>query len=112
MPDSFDLASLKRFSSEVSTFTDGGLRYIHLPALRLPDGCAPSSCDALLCMDARDGYPTRLFFASRIETKVRELNWNLAPVVAGAVWQAYSWTGVQSTQPVAVLMGHVQAFMP
>lgn len=112
MPDLFDLTQLKRFSSGVSVFADAGLRYIHLPELALPAQCDPPSSDALLCMDARDGYPTRLLLASKIETPARPLNWHMSPTVAGRVWQAFSWKGVPSTDPVSVLIGHLKAFTP
>jgi hypothetical protein len=106
-----NIGALKTFSSEASTFTEAGLRYIHLPKFGLPSGCTPSEVDALLCMDARDGYPTRLFFSERIATAVRTLNWHMTVTVAGTLWHAFSWTGVPSSDPVEVLLGHLNAFV-
>ena len=108
----FDLNNLKRFSSTASSFMDAGLRYIHLPGLSLPENCTPGSCDALLCMDQRDGYPTRLFLSSKVQASAPPLNWHMTPTVAGRVWQAFSWKGVPSTDPVSVLIGHLKAFTP
>jgi hypothetical protein len=111
MPDWFDLTDLQRFSSGASTLSDAGLRYIHLPDLRLPPTCSPPKADALLCMDARDGYPTRLFFSRPIATPARGLNWHMTPTVAGVVWHAFSWNNVPSTAPIQVLLGHLAAFV-
>lgn len=111
MPE-VDLAAIKRFASEASTFMEAGLRYVHLPQLRLPESCDPGVDDALLCMDTRDGYPTRLFFSKKIATPVRGLNWHMTPTVAGITWQAFSWNGVPSGDPVSVLLGHLRAFTP
>ena len=104
-----DLADMKRFSPEASTFTDGGLRYIDMPKLRLPDTCTPQVVNALLCMDQREGYPTRLFFSAPIHTPTRAITWQTVSV-AGTTWYAYSWNNVPSTTPVAVLIGHLHAF--
>ena len=104
-----DLTEVKRFSSDASSFTESGLRYVHLPGLALPRGCTPLKADALLCVDGRDGYPTRLFFAERIATTARSLNWHMTVTVAGTLWHAFSWTGVPSGEPVAVLLGHLNA---
>jgi hypothetical protein len=106
-----NLGALKRFSSDASTFTEAGLRYIHLPKLGLPTGCTPSEADGLLCMDARDGYPTRLFFSERIATTARTLNWHMTVTVAGTVWHAFSWNGIPSSESLEVLLGHLNAFV-
>jgi hypothetical protein len=112
MPELFELVDVKRFSPGASTFADAGLRYIHLPDLSLPANCTLVKDHALLCMDQRDGYPTRLFFAHQVGTSVRALNWNMTPTVAGVVWQAFSWKDVPSTTPIEVLLGHLVAFIP
>jgi hypothetical protein len=62
-------------------------------------------------MDARDGYPTRLFFSERIGTTARTLNWHMTVTVAGTVWHAFSWNGIPSSDPVEVLLGHLNAFV-
>ena len=111
MPDLFDLSDLKRFSAGASTLTDAGLRYVYLPQLSLPAVCSPAKADALLCMDTRDGYPTRLFFSQPIGSPARSLNWHMTPTVAGVVWHAFSWKDVPSTTPIQVLLGHLAAFV-
>lgn len=111
MPD-LDLTHIKRFSPEATSFMEAGLRYIHLPKLKLPEECTPDVDDALMCIDQREGYPTRLFFSKPITTKARPLNWHMTVTVAGTVWHAFSWNYVQSTTPVEILVGHLRAFLP
>lgn len=110
MAELFDLTDLQRFSPGASAFIEGGLRYIFLPGLRLPPNCTPQVCDALLCMDPRDGYPTRLFFAECIQCPKGTPGWTVTPVVGGRAWKAYSWNHVQPAEPIAVLNGHLLAF--
>jgi hypothetical protein len=53
---------LKRYCGKVSALPEGGITFFYLEGLRLPAGCDPAVCDALLCPVARDGYPSRLYF--------------------------------------------------
>lgn len=113
MPDPLDLTGLDAISSGISAFVDAGCRYVHLPALRFPMDCAPSSAAALICMDTRDGYPTRLYVSERVVTPSRALNWNSTVAIAGKTWHSYSWNYVPSSpRPVEVLIGHLAAFLP
>jgi hypothetical protein len=112
MPEPLDLTGLETVSSGITTFTEGGQRYVHLPLLRLPDGCNPAATAALICMDTRDGYPTRLFFAQPIASRT-SLNWRPTTAIAGKQWYSFSWNNVpSSTRPVEVLIGHLTAFVP
>jgi len=113
MPEPLDLAGMDAISTGVSTFTDAGHRYVHVPTLRLPIGCTPELAAALICMDARDNYPTRLFLSEKVATSARPLNWNMSVAIAGQTWHAYSWNYVSSSpRPVEVLIGHLVAFLP
>jgi hypothetical protein len=113
MPESFDLSGLDAISTDINAFTDAGQRYIHVPTLRLPVGCTPTGVAALICMDTRDGYPTRLFLSEKVTTTARELNWNTTAAIAGKTWHSFSWNYVPSSpRPVEVLIGHVAAFLP
>jgi hypothetical protein len=113
MPEPFDLVGLETISTGVSTFADAGQRYVHVPKLRLPNGCAPQETAALICMDPRDNYPTRLFLLSQISTTARALNWNMSVAIAGQTWHSFSWKDVpSSSRPVEVLIGHLAAFIP
>jgi len=113
MAETLDLAGLEAVSSGISTFVDAGQHYVHVPSLRLPNGCTPSVAAALICMDTRDGYPTRLFLSAKIGTSSRALNWNTTVAIAGKTWHSFSWNYVpSSTRPVEVLIGHLTAFLP
>ena len=50
---------------------EGGITFISLEGLRLPQGCDPPACDALLCPAPRDGYPSRLFLSVKVKSPYR-----------------------------------------
>jgi hypothetical protein len=113
MPEPLDLVGFDAISSGISTFADAGQRYVYVPALRLPSGCTPAVAAALICMDPRDNYPTRLFLSEKVSTTARQLNWNTSVAIAGQTWHSFSWNYVpSSTRPVEVLIGHLAAFLP
>jgi hypothetical protein len=91
-------------------YSEFGLDYILLPALRLPQGCIPGIVDALLSLSPRDSYPTRLFFAQQIQSK-NPLNWNGQSVpILQRTWFAYSWNYVTNDgRPLEVLANHLKA---
>jgi len=91
--------------------SEGGLRYLHIQGLRLPPGSTPPITDGLLCLDPRDGYPTRLFLADQINAPGKNLNWNGSTHVLGRNWVAISWSNVSNTQPaLQILLAHLDAF--
>jgi len=57
---------LKPYCTKLSMFTEGGVPFFSLEGLRLPAGCEPQVCDALLCPVTRDNYPSRLQKAEKI----------------------------------------------
>jgi hypothetical protein len=70
---------------------EGGLTYFLIPDVALPPGCAPSSCDALLCPLQRDGYISRLFFSEQIQSP-QPRNWNANGIrILERNWHAFSW---------------------
>lgn len=82
---------LKRLFPGVKYCEEGGCDYFLLPRLVLPEGCAPSLVDALLCPTPRDGYSSRLFFAEKIQARGNP-NWNgTAFRILERNWQVYSW---------------------
>lgn len=95
--------------------TDGGLRYVYLPQLALPVGATPQRMDCLLCLDQRDGYPTRLFFAAQVTPnpttpRSAALNWNGNTRILERNWVAFSWKDVRAAQhPVSILTAHLDA---
>lgn len=89
-PDQIE--ELKALADGVSAGEEGGFAYLLLPSLQLPTGCSPEKIDALLCPMPRDGYPSRLFFASQI-TSSEQRNWNATGVrILKRNWYAFSWT--------------------
>ncbi len=67
------------------------MSYFLLPNLSLPDGRVPSVVNGLLCPSQRDGYPSRLYFSSRIEGG-KATNWNASDVrILERNWFAFSW---------------------
>lgn len=92
----------------VSRSAEGGFPYFLIPQLRLPDGCVPEQVDALLCPTNKDGYASRLFFASQIKCD-KALNWNANSVrILERNWHAYSWRtreGQRLAQMVAMHLG-------
>jgi hypothetical protein len=85
------LEELKRYCSKVSTLTEGGVTFLYLEGLRLPEGCHPQVCCGLLCPVARDGYPSRLYFSEQIMSPFAR-NWNVSNARIGERnWFAFSW---------------------
>jgi hypothetical protein len=102
---------LKSYCSGLRQLIEGGVTYFLLEALRLPVGCTPASCDALLCPTARDGYPSRLFLAEKV-TSAYTRNWNVSNARIGERnWVAFSWK-VALTDPTLaqVLVEHLKGF--
>jgi hypothetical protein len=50
---------LKRYCEKLSLLPEAGVPFLLMEGLRLPAGCQPAVCDALLCPSAKDGYKTR-----------------------------------------------------
>jgi hypothetical protein len=84
------VSELKLLCGSVDAFEDGGVTYLVLGGLALPPGCTPPSTDALLCSTPRDGYPSRLFFADRVQSP-HERNWNFNGRIGERNWHAFSW---------------------
>src|SRR5438445_1269209 len=104
------LAELKNLCPEVSEVKEVGCTYLLLPGLNLPDGCSPTRTDALLCPSARDGYPSRLFFAERVKpNSTPEPNWNANGVrIADRNWHAYSWRTNPNLRLAQMVAAHLR----
>ena len=85
-----EVAELKVMCDEAATASEGGTSFILLRNLQLPDGCKPDTVDALLCPTLHSGYPSRLFFAERIQSPAAR-NWNFNGRILGRNWHAFSW---------------------
>jgi hypothetical protein len=106
-PDQVD--ELKLLYGEIAQAEEGGLVYLLIKTLVLPPGCTPATSDALLCPMPRDGYDSRLYFASQIQSPTPR-NWNGQVRILDRNWFAYSWklnaAGLRLAQMVQM---HVQA---
>jgi len=88
---------------------EGGIKYYLLPQLDLPEGCTPGKVDALLCPVGRDGYPSRLYFAVKIECGVPH-NWNGSVQILDRTWVAISWKTEAGLDPIQMVRVHLRAF--
>jgi hypothetical protein len=103
------IAEVKQLCPNVQLHEEAGCAYLLLPGLNLPDGCSPASTDALLCPSARDGYPSRLFFAEKV-TSSKQLNWNANGVrITERNWQAYSWKTNPNLRLIQMIAAHLGA---
>jgi len=85
--------------------SEGGQVYIHLPALKLPDGCALKEDEALLCLSPHSGYSTRLFL---VHPSGRGDNPS-THCILGRSWHTWSWNHVPNTlRPVEILAEHLR----
>ena len=94
-----------------TTHVEAGYTYRHFPVVQMAAGCAPATVECLLCLTPRDGYPTRLYFATRVTRPGVSPNWNGQAHVLGRNWEAYSWNYVPNDQHVLVILdAHLAAF--
>ncbi len=102
---------LRPYCSKISVLTEGSIVFLYLEGLRLPDGCQPSVCDALLCPVPRDGYPSRLYLSAQVTSRYTR-NWNVSNARIGERnWFAFSWTvKLPSPTLVQILLSHLTGF--
>ena len=108
------IQELKTVCGEISSCSEGGIEYVLIPKLKMPEGCTPIEMDALLCPAPRgDGYQSRLFFASKVETSrqlSKPLNWNGNVRVLERNWYAYSYKVDPSLTLKQMVAAHLGAF--
>jgi hypothetical protein len=103
------IAELKLLCPDVAQFEEASSTYLPLPGLCLPEGCKPARTDALLCPCGRDGYPSRLFFAEKVECR-GPLNWNASGVRIGERnWHAFSWKTASKLRLAQIVAVHLKA---
>jgi hypothetical protein len=106
------IEELKRYCGKVSGIAEGGGTYLLLEQLRLPNGCEPGSCDALLRPFAgAEGYPSQLYFSAQIKSPFAR-NWNVSNArICERNWFAFSWRVTLATPTLAhILIGHLTGF--
>ena len=103
------VGELKRLCPTVQQCDEGGRTYLLLPGLALPEGCSPTTTDALLCPTERDGYPSRLFLADRVKSRT-PLNWNANGVrILERNWHGYSWKVNPDLRLAQIIAAHLRA---
>jgi len=99
------VAELRQICAGAQPYGEGGVPYIFLPQLILPEGCSPAQVDALLCPTAHHGYTARLFLAERISSP-QSRNWSTEARIMERNWHAVSWqydqTGLRLAQVLAL----------
>ena len=105
------IEDLKRYCVKLSALSEGGVTYLQMEGLRLPVGCEPTVCDALLCPVEKDGYPSRLYFSARIVSAYTQ-NWNCSNARIGERnWFAFSWrVSLVALTLTQLLIGHLNGF--
>jgi hypothetical protein len=100
------LEELKQACGDVSVATEGGVDFVFIPRLVLPEGCTPHETPALLCTGQHGGYTTRLFLPTIIPGK--GANWT-RHVVLGKAWHTWSWNQIPASfRPAEILAEHLR----
>jgi hypothetical protein len=100
-----NMSELQAVCPGATEMSEGGRTFVHLPLLKLPEGCAPPESEALLCITEHSGYTSRLFLAQPAN---RGGNWT-AHVVLGRTWHTWSWNNVPaSLRPTEILTNHLR----
>ncbi len=103
------MQELRFLAPEAKQANEGGVDYVLLPELKLPEGCNPAVLDCLLCLGPRDGYENRLLFSQQVSSRTPR-NWNGQNVLTlGRNWFAYSWRAPGGLRPIETLIAHLQA---
>lgn len=98
-----ELQELRKVCPGAEPYGEGGIPYILLPELNLPDGCSPTQVDALLCPTAHHGYTSRLFLAQRISSP-QSRNWSTEARIMERTWYAISWKFEQPNLRLAQIL--------
>ena len=99
-----ELEELQALCPGAVEMTEGGIRYVFLPSLRLPTG---GVVEALLQPQAGNGYTTRLYLAAQVSGKGS--NWTQFRALE-KIWWTWSWNNVPDTDRLAqILAQHLQA---
>jgi hypothetical protein len=101
------LEELKLICDGASQMVEGGCFFVYLPGLRVPSASQIFVLDALLCLQSRDGYPTRLFLSQLVPG--RGNNWTQHRIL-DRTWYTWSWNNVAaSSRPTQILAEHLRA---
>ena len=95
-------------AGQVTRRAEGSDKFIELPGLCFLVRGQKRQMDALLCLNQRDGYATKLYLAEPVAELGRP--WSNFYIL-GRNWFSWSWKEVSPNQsPIAILAGHLEAF--
>lgn len=103
------LKELKDCFGDVQFLQEGGYSYIYIPELSLPKNCTPFKVEALLCIQPRDGYDSRLY-VSTIPKNMPARNWNGNIYILDKNWRAISWRSAPGLTYLEMLLVHLKPF--
>lgn len=104
------LKEISKLYPDIQILKEGGYNYILIKKLNLPERCTPNSVDALLCINKRDGYDSRLFVSHKVEGCDSSRNWNSVASILDNTWFAMSWRSKPGLTYLEMLMVHLKAF--
>lgn len=107
--DSDEIRKIREISSSVASATDGGITFLLIEGLRLPEKCTPKVVNALLCPVLKDGYSSRLYF-ELIPQGIQPLNWNGNLWLLDKNWHAFSWQTSPGQKLFEMIVEHLNAF--
>ena len=102
------IAALRSVFPGVQRYEEGSRVYYLLLGMPMPKGCTPETVDVLFCPTERDGYPSRLYFAIKVQSR-SSLNWNSEVRIIERNWFAYSWKVQQQLPLLQLLLYHLRA---
>lgn len=107
MSQASQLASLVAISLKPVEMVEGGMRYVHLPELKVIAAGTERVLDGLLCPGPHNGYSTRLFLSAPIPE--RGANWSQWQIF-GRTWHTWSWQSVPAELPwIQIVLEHLRA---
>lgn len=107
------ISELKRIAPDLCIAEEGGISYIKITNLKLPEYCIPNIVNVLLCPMVKDGYESSLFFPTIITgcpQRNPPHNWNRKNVrILDENWFALSWKTNPGLRLVEMLQIHLSA---
>lgn len=104
-----EVAELRAACPGAQPVEEGGVKYIHLPHLKLPTGRSPSEVEGLLRPQAApgiDGYSTRLYLSEQFPECGQ--NWSQHRILDKA-WHTFSFNNVPETlRLIEILANHLE----
>ncbi len=105
-----ELLELQQQFTGAKQCEEGGTTFFFIPNLKMPLGCTPQQTDVLLCPTARDGYPSRLYFAEQVQGPINQ-NWNGKSYILGREWYAFSWSDIQGLRLTELVLAYMRALL-